>query len=266
MSKLKLFNYVRLLCSYVRLNLTSEYEYRAAFWSQVIAMVVNDCCWLSFWVLFFQRFPVLNDWTINDVITLWAVVAGGFGLAHGFFGNALALPSIIARGGLDTWMVYPRAVLPHLLMGKTHVTSWGDMIFGVVAYLVMVQPDALHFLLFLTLLSTVAITFVGFSVFSGSLAFFLGNSQVLSEQWRFALVTFSTYPPGIFDGAIKLVLYTLIPAAFVGYLPVEALKHFSLCEAGLCFLGSVIFLTAGGLAFSAGLRRYESGNLTEMRG
>ncbi len=262
----KLLNYIWLLGAYVRLNLSSEYEYRAAFWSQVIAMIINDCCWLAFWILFFQRFPVLNEWKINDVITLWAVVAGGFGLAHGFFGNAISLAGIISRGGLDSWMCYPRALLPHLLLGKTHVTSWGDAFFGIVAYLVLIHPDLYHFTLFLFLLLTVAVTFVGFSILSGSLGFFVGNAEVLSEQLRFALVSFSTYPPGLFDGVVKLVLYTLIPAAFVGYLPVEALRTLSLTDAALCLVGASFILTVGATVFSIGLRRYESGNLTEMRG
>ena len=262
----KLLNYIALLCAYVRLNFKAEYEYRGAFWSQVAAMFLNDCFWLGYWVLFFERFPILNDWTIQDVITLWSVVASGFGIAHGFFGNAILLPSIIMRGGLDSWMVYPRALLPHLLLGKTHVTSWGDALFGVVAYVVLVRPDLPHFALFLLLLFTVSVTFVGFSVLSGSLGFFIGNADVLAEQWRFALICFSTYPPSLFDGFVKLALYTVVPAAFVGYLPVTALKNLSLLDTAFCAAGALALLLVSIKVFYVGLSRYESGNLTEMRG
>lgn len=262
----KLVNYSKLLFAYVKLNFQAEYEYRAAFCSQVGAMFINDCFWLGFWTTFFKRFPVLNDWSSAEVVTLWSVVAAGFGIAHGFFGNAIALPGLIMRGGLDSWMLYPRALLPHLLLGKTHVTSWGDVVFGIVAYLVLVRPDLPHMILFAILLICVSICFVGFSVLSGSLGFFVGNAEALAEQWRFSLISFSTYPPNLFDGPVRLVLYTLIPAAFVGYLPVEALRNLSLSHALLCFVGSITVLAVSVAVFYIGLRRYESGNLTEMRG
>ena len=60
--------------------------------------------------------------------------------------------------------------------------------------------------------------------------------------------------------------HTLIPAAFVTYLPIEALRTLSLGHAGLALLGSLAVLAAGVLLFYTGLRRYESGNLMEMRG
>ena len=66
--------------------------------------------------------------------------------------------------------------------------------------------------------------FVGFSVLTGSLSFFLGNAASLSEQWRNAMITFSTYPAILFEGAVKLLLFTLIPAGFVSYLPIQALR------------------------------------------
>ena len=80
------------------------------------------------------------------------------------------------------------------------------------------------------------------------------------------MVTFSTYPATLFEGAVKLLLYTLIPAAFVGYLPVEALRSFSPLDAAYAVGGAFAVLAVGVLAFYHGLGRYESGNLMEMRG
>src|SRR6266536_2174279 len=71
--------------------------------------------WVVFWTFFFTRFPVLRGWTLADVMTLWAVVTAGFGLAFGIMGNAHQLAPAIAQGELDSWLSHPRAVLPHLL-------------------------------------------------------------------------------------------------------------------------------------------------------
>jgi ABC-2 type transport system permease protein len=262
----KLRNYLGLAIAYTRLNLNAQLEYRGAFISQVAAMFLNDGVWVVFWVLFFTRFPVLRGWGIDDVITIWALAASGFGLSHALYGNVQHLPTLIVQGQLDVWMLYPRALLPHMLLGKMNATAWGDALFGYVVYFVFVRPDLTHALLFIGLTLACALLFVGFSLLTGSLSFFLGNAAGLSEQWRIAMLTFSTYPSVLFEGAVKIVLFTLIPASFVTYLPIQALRELSLRDAALTLGGALAMLAIATTVFYLGLRRYESGNLTEMRG
>ena len=50
------------------------------------------------------------------------------------------------------------------------------------------------------------------------------------------------------------------------YLPVQALRDLSLVDAALALAGALAVLAAGAGVFYLGLRRYESGNLMEMRG
>lgn len=261
----RLFDWIGLAAAYVRLNLRAQLEYRGAFAAQVVAMILNDTVWVVFWWIFFTRFPVLRGWDVADVITVWAVAAAGFGLAHAVFGNALNLARLIADGQIDVWMLYPRAVLPHMLLGRTNAAAWGDAIFGFGVYILFVQPDATRLALFAFLAVAAACVFVGFSVVAGSLGFFLGNAAILAEQWQFALVTFATYPATLFRGAVKFVLFTAIPAAFINSLPVEALRSVSLVDAALAALGAAAVLAAGVAVFHIGLRRYESGNLMAMR-
>lgn len=262
----KLRDYLHLVLTYIGFNLKSQWEYRGAFISQMVAMAANNFVWVAFWALFFTRFPVLNGWDVKDVITLWAIAATGFGLAHTVCGNALALPWIIAKGQLDVWMLYPRALLSHILLGRMNATACGDTVFGFIVYVGFVQPDLIHFLLFTALSISVAFLFVGFSILTGSLTFFLGNAEGLAEQWRFSMITFSTYPATLFEGVVKIILYTLIPAAFVSYLPIMALKELSVYYSLMTLLGSIVVLLVGIGSFYLGLKRYESGNLLEMRG
>jgi ABC-2 type transport system permease protein len=70
---------------------------------------------------------------------------------------------------------------------------------------------------------------------------------------------------GEVGGTVKLLLYTLVPAAFVTYLPIVALRDLSLVDAALAAAGSFGFLLLSAAVFYAGLRRYESGNLLAMR-
>ncbi len=262
----RFLNFLMLAWSYVRFNLSAQLEYRGAFVSQVGAMFVNNAIWLLFWSLFFTRFPVLRGWEIVDVVTLWAIAAAGFGLANAIFGNAFVLASVIAQGQLDVWMLYPRALLPHLLLGRSDVTAWGDTLFGFAIYLLFVRPDLPHAVMFVALTLSVAMLFVGFACMIGSLSFYLGNATVLAEQWGFAMLTLSTYRSTLFDGAVRLVLFTLVPAGFVSHFPIEALRRLSLPDAAFALAGAAAMLAIGVAVFYHGLRRYESGNLMEMRG
>lgn len=262
----KLANYLSMAWSYVRLNFFAQMEYKAAFWSQVIGMILNNCVWIVFWSVFFTRFDNLGGWTVKDVLTVWSISAGGYGLAYSICGNALGLAALISNGRLDAWMLYPRALLSHLLIGRMSATAFGDILFALIIYIFFVRPDLPHFLWFCALTVSAAVVFVGFSVLTSCLSFFLGNADALAENGRFALVTFSTYPASLFQGALKLFLFTVIPAGFVSYLPVEALRELSVAKTLMCFAGSLSVLVVGVVVFYWGLRRYESGNLMEMRG
>jgi ABC-2 type transport system permease protein len=164
------------------------------------------------------------------------------------------------------WMLYPRAVLPHLLLGRTVTTAWGDAAFGYFVYAVLVRPDMTHFVMFVFLTFCVATAFVGLSIATASLGFFISNAAILSEQWRFAVITFATYPPSLFSGIAKVVLFTIVPAAFVSYVPVEALRTLSIWHVAASLFGALAILSVGSAMFYSGLRRYESGNLLSMHG
>jgi ABC-2 type transport system permease protein len=89
---------------------------------------------------------------------------------------------------------------------------------------------------------------------------------MLAEQWRFAMISFATYPEALFTGVVKTLLFTMIPAGFVSYVPVHALRELSLSYAAAAVLGAVVITAAGVAVFYIGLRRYESGNLISMNG
>lgn len=250
---------------YVKVNIAMEMEYRAAFLARMFGMVVNDCMWLAFWIMYFTRFPVVQGWTKTDVITLWAICALGYGLAIGIFGNATRLAGIISSGNLDFYLSYPKNALLHTICSRVNVSALGDVLFGPLVFILLARPSLQALFLFLISGVLVACIFTGFSVLAGSLAFFIGNSENMAAQIFNSLIHFSTYPSVIFHGAIKVVLFTLIPAGFINSVPVKVVRDFDpLFFAGLA-CASFFFLFAANYVFNLGLKRYESGNLVQTR-
>lgn len=256
---------LRFIGVYLVANMQAALEYRIAFWTSIITMIANDSLWLFFWWTFFRTFPLTNGWQITDIVILWSVSACGFGLCTAIFGNVQSIAALVMNGGLDAYLGMPRNILLHVCVGRTSPSAWGDILFGFGAYLVLVHPDIWHLILYIVLVLMVTLVLTAFVVILGSLAFFLGNTEGLTQQMFGALISFSTYPMDIFHGAVRLLLFTVVPAGFISYVPLQLLHQFRLpLFAAMIGATALSVLIAFGV-FHLGLRRYESGNLLGMQ-
>jgi ABC-type uncharacterized transport system, permease component len=248
-----------------KLNLAGAMEFRFSFLLTVGTMIVNNIVWIIFWGMYFRRFPVLNGWTMQDVMMMWAAAAGGFGIMSVFFGNATRLANLIATGQLDVYLAQPKPVLLNILISRMSVSAIGDLLFAVFIFIGFGDVSLLGIIKFAAALLISGLIFIFFCVMAGCLSFWLGNTEGLSFQLFNALLTFATYPTGIFKGFGRIVLFTVIPAGFISSMPVSLIR-----EVDLPFvygaLGMAAVLCAGGiLLFYRGLRRYTSGNMMGLR-
>jgi ABC-2 type transport system permease protein len=242
-------------------NLASAMEYRASFISQIVGMFINNGIYFVFWIIFFDRFGTVRGYNTGEIFLLFAIVTLGYGLAFMFAGNTRQnMAYLIAQGRLDYYLVFPRNLLLHVVFSRMIVSTIGDISFGLIAYTFTGRFHPLEIGLFLLSAVLVALIFVAFSIMTGSLAFYMGNAQHASQQITNAMLTFALYPNSLFSGFSRLMLYTLIPSAFVGAVPVEIVKG----QDGTLLLALFgVALVMWGLAtavFYYGLRRYESGS------
>ncbi|WP_165423710.1 ABC transporter permease [Ktedonosporobacter rubrisoli] len=267
MSALKMgMRTLRFIGAYARANLRAAMEYRISFWVQIISMVANDSLWLFFWWNYFQQFPLTNGWQATDVVVLWAITGSAFGISVAVFGNARQLVTLIMNGGLDAYLGMPRYALLHVCIAATEPSAWGDIIFAVGAYLLFLRPDVLHIAMFVGLALLSSLIFTAFIVILCSLAFFLGNTEGMTQQVFGALVSFSTYPMNIFHGVVKLLLFTVMPAGFVSFVPLQLLHKFTWPMVGAMLGATTVIVLIAVWIFEIGLRRYESGSLLGMQG
>ncbi len=251
--------------TYVRANFQIALEYRISFWVQVFAMVLNDAMWIAFWGIFFARFPTVRDYGFSDVVAVWSLTALAVGLGSGLFGGTWSYAAHVAQGRLDFFLTLPKPVLFHLAISRMNVGAWGDVIFGLAVYLTLGHPTPLTVALFLHLSVASAAVYVAYGILANALAFWLGNSEGFTAQLNNAVIAFSVYPSALFTGAVKVLLFTLIPAGFISYVPVALLRDWSWLLA-LALLGAAAFaLLLATAVFHTGLRRYESGNTLAMR-
>ena len=245
----------------VGVNLASAMEYRVSFISQIVGMFINNGIYFVFWIIFFNQFGTIRGYNVDEIFLLFAIVTLGYGLGFMFAGNTRQyMAYLVAQGRLDYYLVFPRNLLLHVIFSKMIVSTVGDVAFGLIAYSFTGRFTLVEIGLFLTTAVLAAIIFVGYSVITGSLAFYMGNAQYASQQMTNAMLTFALYPNSLFSGAARMMLYTVIPAAFVGSVPVDIVRN----QDGrllLLLVGAAILVWLIALfLFYYGLRRYESGS------
>ncbi|MFL7791634.1 MAG: ABC transporter permease [Anaerolineae bacterium] len=257
---------IRLVTGYLRHNLMAAMAYRGAFFLQAFGMLLNDAMLLFFWSVLFRQLPSLRGWDLTQVLTLYGIVALGFGAATIVCGNTTRVARIIASSDLDYYLALPADPLAHLLVSRMSLPAWGDLIFGLIVYLIAAPDRWASLPLFLLLGALSALIIIAFGVLMGSLAFWLGRAETLAGQLNDKLIAFSLYPIDIFPGLVRVLLYTLIPSAFISSVPAELLSDFRWEQLTLLMAFVVGITLTARLVFRLGLRRYESGNLVTMRG
>jgi ABC-2 type transport system permease protein len=260
-----MYRTLKFLLALWQANLISAMEYRASFILQVVGMMLNNGVYFIFWVIFFDRFNEIGGWGLPDMFLIFGLVACSYGLAMVLFGNAIQLGDVIANGQLDYYLSLPRPVLLHALASHSRFSGLGDMTYGILSFFFAGQVTLAAFARFGLGVVFSALIFLAFLVITQSLAFWLGNAQLIGTQAINAIVTFSIYPTSLFDQTARFLLFTIVPAMLVGAVPAEFVRVFSwerlllLGAAAAIFLGLAIFI------FHRGLKRYESGSAIQIQ-
>ncbi|MEX1375864.1 MAG: ABC-2 family transporter protein [Eubacteriales bacterium] len=257
---------LKLFSRYFRLNLASQMEYRTSFFVQIFGMVLNNASFIFFWYLAFEATgSQIAGYTFKDVMFLWAVASSAFGISHILFYNVHRISQIIITGELDTYLLQPVAVLPNVLGASTQVSAWGDLLYGIVLLAVVwgFTPSVWGIFFLAIVLGGLLLTAVNIS--AHTLTFYIGNASMITGAIFEFMLTFSIYPEGIFQGFIRLVIFSILPAAFITHIPLRLVKNFSISTLAILIGFVSIFLFLSISFFNRGLKKYESGNLIVTR-
>ena len=242
----------------MRAALAEAWANRRGFWTQVLVMVVNDLVWVVFWLLFFHKVGTLRGWDGHRILLLLAVLTTSAGFVLGMFGNARRIGRLVADGDLDAVLALPVPPLAYVLVRRIDTTNLGDLAFGIVLFAVAAHPTVERTAIYLAGSAVAGVLLTGFLVAIGSTAFFAGRTEA-GELGFQAMLMFANYPIDIFTGPARALLYTVIPAAFVGAVPARLLTSWDPGVALEALAAAVFFASAAWILFHLGLRRYTSG-------
>ena len=89
--------------------------------------------------------------------------------------------------------------------------------------------------------------------------------MIANRYVEMLLITFSTYPENIFRIGIKVILYTVVPVAYLSYIPSRLVENFNIWLFLLVIIVAIIYLTISIFSFYKALKSYESGNSMAMK-
>jgi ABC-2 type transport system permease protein len=252
-----LFGFVRAL---VVTNLKAALALRGAFAIQAVFMALNNFAFFVFWWALMRHVTTIRGWHLGDIQLLFGIVAASVGLTVTVAGGVRHLGGFIDDGDLDTLIAQPQPVLVHALLMRSQPAGFGDLVSGLIFVVWSGRVTWQSLPLVAAAVAASAIVFLATGIVFFSLAFWLGKIDSAARQLWDLLITFSLYPEPLFGGVLRLALFTVLPAGFVGYLPARIVQHASAGDVALLAAGAAGYLALAVVMFDRGLRRYASGS------
>lgn len=219
-------------------------------------MFIQNFIFFVAWIVFFGSVGEIKGWRLEDMSLLMGLVAAGVGLAFFFCDGVRTLPFRVEDGTLDAFITRPRHPLPALLFSRSSPASLGDILSAPVYWFVIGGAPLSQ----LPLL--VALSLMGAAIFLAALLMFYSIALWLPRSGRFAdqlfemFIIFMLIPQHRQAGAIKLIMFSLMPAGFTSLIPILLLRHFDGLMFAVLVGATVVYATLAALVFNAGLKRY----------
>ncbi|MET0411044.1 MAG: ABC-2 family transporter protein [Polyangiaceae bacterium] len=251
---------LRFFVQLLRTSVRASLALRGAFLLRVAFMALNNLIFFVFWWLLFQRVPSVRGYDLADMATLFGVSAAGFGLANTLGGGVHQLGRMIDEGELDTLLTQPKPTLPYAVCMRCNAAAVGDFLSGTAMLIASGHVSLSRLPLIALAIASSAVMFTASAVLIFSSAFWLGRNDGACRQMLDTLITFSLYPDTLFGGAVRLLLFTALPAAFVGHVPAKLVREPSLTNVALLLTAIVFYSLLAAFVFKRGLSRYNSGS------
>jgi ABC-2 type transport system permease protein len=101
--------------------------------------------------------------------------------------------------------------------------------------------------------------YVSAAISFASLAFWAAGARSFARDLTDFMLLFSSYPGSIYQGAVKTIAFTVLPAGFVVLAPMGMVRQPGWGALALVALGVVVYAAIAVALFNLGLARYRRG-------
>ena len=248
----------------IRYSIMREMLNKFTFFSNVIFMVLNNASFIFEWIVLFSIRNDIGGYGFKEVMLLWGMAAGSYGICHVFFARSVRLSELIINGELDTYLVQPKDVLLSAITSSCDVSAIGDLIYAVIMLFVY-GFSIPTFLLYTAAVICGGLIFTSVHIIIQSLNFWFVKLDIVQDIIGSSMINFATYPGSIFKGGVRLILYVFVPVGLSTYLPTDIIISQDMGLFAILLALTVLFVFFAYNFFYLGLKRYSSSNLMNAR-
>ncbi|MBN1878210.1 MAG: ABC-2 family transporter protein [Anaerolineae bacterium] len=214
--------YRRLISASIR----SQMQYRAAFWLDLLSVIIGTASAFGTLALILQRFEHIAGWTLAEIAFLYGTVETAFGSMDlifsgfdpGFFGQR------IRRGTFDQILLRPVNITVQVLGSEFTLRRLARIFQGAVVLGLALLWNEVHWTLlkviFLPIIVGGLICFFGALFIIGStITFWTVQSVEVVNIFTYGGVEMMSYPMSIYNKWLRRFFTYIIPAIFLNYYP-----------------------------------------------
>jgi ABC-2 type transport system permease protein len=258
-----LWRHIRIYGVQIKNNWVREAVYRTNFLMAVTTDVVWIAVELSLFTVIYSNTPVLAGWTREQVYFFLGIFFASDALFTTFFQrNFWNFSDLVNKGELDILLTKPAHPLFLALSRWINLTALFNMALGIVIAVRYAGPAgfeggwhwlAVPFWLLLGMVTQVLVRFA-FSIW----VFWTERAFALSMLY-YQFFQFATKPDSLYPKAIRYLILSALPFAFISSIPTRALLH-GLTPGEYAWVAGVLgaFLLFNGIMWKKGLKRYQS--------
>jgi ABC-2 type transport system permease protein len=209
----------------IRLFIKAKMEYRGAFMLDRVAQIVNyGAGYLTIWLLL-RRFGTLGGWRWEELALLLGFQLFAYALgASVSFVQMRELEDLVHRGQFDVLLVKPFSPWLTIVFRQFNVEYLGHWILaagliGWALFHVDVDWSAGTALFFVLSMASAAMVVAAAMTIIGATTFVLVKSNFLFPIF-FAFFELARYPVNIYPPPLQWLMFTIVPLAFMNFVPV----------------------------------------------
>lgn len=260
------------LCRYMRLYKIFAVQYikttmqsKVDFFIGLGGFLVSQAAGIAFLYLIFEQIPSIRSWSFEQMLFIYGFAQIPRGLDHLLTDNLWMVSwQMVIRGTFDKYMLRPMNIFFQIICETVQFDALGELLIGfalvgraVANGTVQVTPRNVIF--FVVSVIAGAIIYTSVKLFFAAIAFWVKDSLALLTT-AYEVADFAKYPIEIYSKPIQIALTTVLPFAFVAYIP----STFFLVGANVfrtivaeCAIAGIFWMISYGL-FQRGLLVYES--------
>ncbi|MCM2277096.1 MAG: ABC-2 family transporter protein [Oligoflexia bacterium] len=250
-----------------RVQLKNNFVREAVYRTNFLTTVMVDVIWmgveLSLFTVLYANVPTLAGWTKEQVFFFLGIFFASDALFSTFFQrNFWMFSDLVNKGELDILLTKPVNPLFLALTRWMSLTTFFNVFLGLAIAIRFAEPAGfaggsrwalVSIWLLVGLATAVALRFA-FSIW----VFWTERSWALSRLY-YQFFQFATKPDALYPPAIRYLILTFLPFAFIGSIPARALLHGLELEEYALIAGVLLaFFVVDAWLWRVGLRRYQS--------